>query len=225
MPPEILDRLAALEQQVSEFLPAAFERRRSGIEPAGHLMAQVRARAEMHRNEAPMSIAEVAEIRIDGEITREMATAVCDQLHAARLSPTINVVFDTEGGEYAEAERIFRAILWHPATTKRALLKKCMSAGVFAMMACDKRIASPDTQILIHMVEGKPDPQERWNVFRHIEQAHMLRALDARMLNIIADRSGASDLQALAAEAATESLSSLQWCLANGLIHTIEEPV
>ncbi|BCH10457.1 hypothetical protein MesoLj131c_47150 [Mesorhizobium sp. 131-3-5] len=221
-PEEILDRLAVLEGQVREFLPAIFERRRSGIEPADWLMAQVRARAEAQRDEVLMSVADVATIHVIGEITQNLATSVCDHLRAAHLSPNINVVLDTEGGEYAEALRIFRAIAWHPATTKRAtLLKRCLSAGTIVMMACDERIASPDTQILIHMVEGRPELRERWNVFRHVEAARRLRAVDAQMLNLIADRSGA-DLQALVAEAATESLTSLEWCLRQGLITAIE---
>lgn len=218
----ILSRLAALEEQFAEFLPAALERRRNVFEPCDWLMAEVRAKAEINRDEARMSVVEMAEIRIVGDIDDALALSVHDQLEAARLSPAINVLVDTEGGDFAAAVRIYRAIRWHPGAKRAKLGKRCMSAGVLVSMACDHRVAEQGTQYMLHLTADRPDQRDRWTMYRHIEAARLLRKMDSQYLNVIADRSGA-DLAELAIEAAKDEPQSLDWCLARGLIHEIEE--
>ncbi|WP_214471085.1 ATP-dependent Clp protease proteolytic subunit [Mesorhizobium sp. dw_380] len=220
--PDLLNRIALLEQQVGEFLPAALERKRSGLEPGDWLMAQVRAKAEIGRDQANMSVIETAEIRIIGDIDDAMALSAHDQLEAARLSPGINVLIDTEGGNFDAAVRIYRAIRWHPGTKRAKLGKRCMSAGVLISMACDHRVASANSQYLMHLTADSPDGRDRWTLLRHIAAMRQLRKLDSLYLNVIADRSGA-DLAALAMEAAKDEQQSLQWCLQNNLITAIEE--
>ncbi|RVD20107.1 hypothetical protein EN742_37450, partial [Mesorhizobium sp. M4A.F.Ca.ET.020.02.1.1] len=113
MSADLLARIAALEGAIAEFLPAALERRRNGFEPCDGLMAKVRAKAEIDRDhQVCMSVAEVAEIRMIGDVDDAMATAVGDQLEAARLCPAIEVFIDSEGGDFDAAVRIFRAIRW-----------------------------------------------------------------------------------------------------------------
>ncbi|OWK20742.1 hypothetical protein AJ88_26210 [Mesorhizobium amorphae CCBAU 01583] len=85
----ILGRLAALEEQFAEFLPAALERRRNVFEPCDWLMAKTQAKAQIDRDEARMSVVETAEIRIVGDIDDALALSAHDQLEAARLSPAI----------------------------------------------------------------------------------------------------------------------------------------
>lgn len=225
MSADLLARIAALEGAIAEFLPAALERRHSGFEPCDQLMTKVRAKAEIDRDQhVCMSVAEVAEIRMIGEVDDAMATAVCDQLHAARLSPGIEVFIDSEGGDFDAAVRIFRAIRWHAATSKRAKLgKRCQSAGALISVACDHRVASANTVYMLHLTADLPDPRDRWTMYRHIEAARRLRRTDSLYLNVVADRSGA-DLAELAIEAAKDEPQPLAWCLANGLVHEIEMP-
>ncbi|WP_189522819.1 ATP-dependent Clp protease proteolytic subunit [Mesorhizobium sp. M4B.F.Ca.ET.214.01.1.1] len=224
MSADLLARIAALEGAIAEFLPAALERRRNGFEPCDRLMAKVRAKAEIDRDVVCMSVAEVAPINMVGEVDDAMATAVCDQLEAARLCPTIEVFIDSEGGDFDAAVRIFRAIRWHAATLKRARLgRRCMSAGVLVAMGCDVRIASPNTEFLLHLTADQPDHRERWTIYRHLESMRRLRWSDQQYLNVIADASGA-DLAELAIEAAKDEPQPLAWCLAHGLIHEIEVP-
>lgn len=218
----ILARLAALEEQIGEFLPAALERKRSVFEPGDWLMAKVRAKVEIDRCQANMSIADTADIFIDGDIDDRMALAVHDQLEAARLSPKIRVHIDTQGGDYAAAVRIYRNIRWHTGATEAKLGKRCQSAGVLVAMSCDHRVATQGTEFWMHLTASQPDPRERWTLYRHCEAMRYLRTLDNEMLNIIADRTGA-DLTALAIEAARDEQQSLQWCLDHGLIHAVEE--
>ncbi|ESY37890.1 hypothetical protein X747_24815 [Mesorhizobium sp. LNJC384A00] len=222
MSPEILDRLAALEQQVGEFMPAALERRSNAFEPGEWFMAPVRAKAKIDRLQANMSVIETAEIRVIGEIDDALALSAHDQLEAARLSPGINVLIDTEGGDFDAAVRIYRAIRWHPGTKRAKLGKRCMSAGVLISMACDHRVASASTEYLMHLTADTPDGRDRWTLLRHLAAMRELRKRDSQYLNLIADRSGA-DLAALAIEAEKDQQQSLQWCLENGLIHEIEE--
>ncbi|RWA62126.1 ATP-dependent Clp protease proteolytic subunit [Mesorhizobium sp.] len=217
-------RIAALEGAIAEFLPAALERRCNGFEPCDRLMAKVRAKAEIDReHQVCMSVAEIADIRMIGEVDDAMAIAVGDQLHAARLCPGIEVFIDSEGGDFDAAVRIYRAIRWHPATLKRARLgRRCMSAGVLVAMGCDVRVASPNTEFLLHLTADQPDHRERWTIFRHLQAMRRLRMSDQSYLNFIADASGA-DLAELANEAAKDEQQSLEWCLRNNLIHVIEE--
>ena len=221
MNPEILDRLAALEQQVSEFLPAALERKRGALEPCNWLLADVQAKAEFDRDRANMSVVETAEIYVAGDIDDGLALNVHDQLESARLSPAISVFIDTQGGNFDAAVRIYRAIRWHAGTKRAKLGKHCQSAGELIAMACDHRTAPSETQFWMRLTASQPDPRDRWTLYRHCEAMGLLRKFDNEMLNIIADRSGA-DLAALAIEAAKDQQQSLQWCLAHGLIHAIE---
>ncbi|WP_167364900.1 ATP-dependent Clp protease proteolytic subunit [Mesorhizobium qingshengii] len=184
-------------------------------------MADVRAKAEIDRDGARMSLVEMAEIRIIGEIDDAMALNAHDQLEAARLCPAINLLIDSEGGDYAAAVRIYRAIRWHPGTKRAKLGKRCMSAGVLVAMACDHRVAPADCQFLMHLTADRPDHRERWTIYRHLEAMRHLRNHDCEYLNVIADRSGA-DLAELAIEAAKDEPQSLEWCLQHGLIHEIE---
>ncbi|PAP92154.1 ATP-dependent Clp protease proteolytic subunit [Mesorhizobium wenxiniae] len=218
----ILNRLAALEEQVGEFLPAALERRRGGLEPCDWLMADVQARAEIDRDLANHSVVEMAEIYVVGDINDALALNVHDQLEATRLSPAISVFIDTSGGDFDAAVRIHRAIRWHAGTKRAKLGKRCQSAGVLISMACDHRVASADTAYMLHLTADCPDPRDRWTMFRHIEAARRLRQTDSLYLNVIADRSGA-DLAALAIEAAKDEPQSLEWCLRNKLVHEIED--
>ncbi|RVC41299.1 hypothetical protein EN779_35980, partial [Mesorhizobium sp. M4B.F.Ca.ET.088.02.2.1] len=163
MSADLLARISALEGAIAEFLPAALERRRNGFEPCDRLMAKVRAKAEIDRDVACMSVAEVAPINMVGEVDDAMATAVCDQLDAARLCPGIEVFIDSEGGDFDAAVRIYRAIRWHPATRKRARLgRRCMSAAVLISAACDHRVASANTEFLMHLTADQPDHRDRW---------------------------------------------------------------
>ncbi|CAN7769635.1 ATP-dependent Clp protease proteolytic subunit [Mesorhizobium sp. LjNodule214] len=221
MNPEILDRLAALEQQVGEFLPAALERKRGALEPCNWLMGDIRAKAAIDRDQARMSVVEMAEIYVVGDIDDALALNVHDQLEAARLSPGISVFIDSPGGDFDAAVRVHRSIRWHPGTKLAKLGKRCQSAGVLVSLACDQRVASSDTAYMLHLTADLPDPRDRWTMFRHIEAARRLRMTDNLYLNVIADRSGA-DLAALAIEAAKDEQQSLEWCLAHGLIHEIE---
>ncbi|QKC83947.1 ATP-dependent Clp protease proteolytic subunit [Mesorhizobium sp. NZP2077] len=224
MTDDLLSRIAALEQQVGEFLPAALVRKSGALQPAEWLMGEVRAKAEIDRDSANMSVVDVAEIHIVGDIDDVMALSVHDQLEAARLSPAIRVHIDSQGGDYDAAVRIHRSIRWHPGMTHAKLGRRCMSAGVLVAMGCDRRVASSTTEFMLHLTADLPDPRDRWTMYRHIEAARRLRQTDSLYLNVIADRSGA-DLAALAIEAAKDERQSLQWCLANKLIHAIEMPL
>lgn len=217
----ILSRLEILEEQVGSFLPAALERRRNVFEPGDWLMGRVLAKAQIDRDKACMSPVEMAEIRVIGEVDDALALSAHDQLEAARLSPAINVLIDTEGGDFDAAVRIYRAIRWHPGVKRARLGRRCMSAGVLISMAADHRVASMSTEFLMHLTADRPDPRDRWTVYRHLEAMRGLRKRDSEILNLIADRSGA-DLASLAIEAAKDEPQSLDWCLANGLIHEIE---
>lgn len=223
MSADLLARIAALEGAVAEFLPAPLERRSNPFEPCDWMMAKVKAKAEIDRDQANMSVIEMAEIRIIGEVDDAMALNVHDQLEAARLSPAINVLIDTQGGDFAAAIRIYRGIRWHPGLRRATLGKRCMSAGVLISMACDRRVASGDTKYLIHLTADNPDPRDRWTLRRHLQAMHVLRKRDSEYLNTIADRSGA-DLTELAIEAGRDEYQSLDWCLAHGLVHQIEVP-
>ncbi|PBB21137.1 ATP-dependent Clp protease proteolytic subunit [Mesorhizobium sp. WSM4313] len=219
--PDLLNRLATLEAQVAEFLPAPLERRSNPFEPGDCLMARVRAKAEIDRDKAPISVIEMAEIRVIGEVDDAMAMSVHDQLEAARLCQCINVQIDTQGGDFAAAMRIYRAIRWHPGMRRAKLGKRCMSAGVLISMAADYRVAAADTQYLMHLTADNPDPnKDRWTLLRHLEAMRVLRKRDSEYLNTIADRSGA-DLAELAIEAAKDECQTLEWCLAHGLIHEV----
>jgi hypothetical protein len=92
---------------------------------------------------------------------------------------------------------------------------------VIVMLACDRRTASADTVITIHGCGDVPSLKEHWSVRRHLEAIRDLAELDERMLNLLADRTGAG-LAALAQEAADESPTPLERCLALGLVHAIE---
>lgn len=218
----ILSRIAALEEQFAKFLPAALERRRNGFEPCDWLMAEVRAKAEIDRDQTNMSVIDMAEIRVIGDIDDALALNIHDQLEAARLSPGINVEVNSEGGDYAAAVRIYRAVRWHPGIKRAKLGKRCMSAGVLVAMACDHRVATANCQFLMHLTADRPDHRERWTVYRHLEAMRHLRNHDSEYLNVIADRSGA-DLAELAIAAAKDQPQALEWLLARGIIHEIED--
>ncbi|OWK20743.1 hypothetical protein AJ88_26215 [Mesorhizobium amorphae CCBAU 01583] len=96
-----------------------------------------------------------------------------------------------------------------------------MSAGVLISMGCDHRVASANTEYLMHLTADRPDHRDRWTVYRHLEAMRTLRKRDSEYLNVIADRSGA-DLAELAIEAAKDEPQALEWCLRHGLVHEIE---
>lgn len=212
----ILQRLAAVENQLAEIMPA-LERHPYRHYPASWIRDRIENRATERRG----GRTEHFDLHIAGEIDEQLANRVLDELHDHCLATTVNVHIDSKGGDYNAALRIHRAILWHAAPSKVAMLgKSCMSAGMIVALAADRRIASPDTTLLFHGVGDRPDHSEHWSVARHLIEIRRLREIDVEMLNIVADRTGA-DLAALAAEASNEDYMELDRGLQLGFIHEV----
>jgi ATP-dependent protease ClpP protease subunit len=219
---DALARLEALERHVAGYLPRPMQRRPNLYEQPAWMKAMVLAKREQKRDSEMMSFPTVAQINIVDDINQAMEISVRDRLEAGRFATELHVTIDSRGGEFNAAIQIYRALRWHPAPVKRArLLRRCESAAVVVMLACDHRTASSDTVITVHGCGDMPDPQDHWSVQRHIEAIRALGELDERMLNLMADRTG-SDLSVLAQEAADEDSMPLERALEIGLIHAIE---
>jgi ATP-dependent protease ClpP protease subunit len=220
---DALARLEALERHVAGYLPRPMQRRPNLYEQPAWVKAMVLAKREQKRDAAMMLFpTAAAKISVVGDIDQAMEMSVRNQLEAAQFATELHVTLDSRGGEFDAAIQIYRALRWHPAPVKQArLLHRCESAAVVVMLACDHRTAIPGTVITIHGCGDVPDLRDHWSVRRHIEAIRALAELDERMLNLMADRTGAQ-LATLAREAADEDSMSLERALEIGLIHAIE---
>jgi ATP-dependent protease ClpP protease subunit len=212
----ILAKLAQLEKRIDELsagAPLAYEP--TGLAPAPWMLDLQRAHAFAGDTQ------EDATIEIIGEIDRHQRERVEDELWQKRAARDLTIIVDSEGGDFYHALAIFRAISFAPAETKTArLLGSCCSGAAIVAMAADKRIARPDTKLLIHMVGGDPSTTPRWTAAELRASANRLDALDRQWLSMMAERTGAP-FDVLCQEAATEEYSSLDWCLANGIVHEV----
>jgi ATP-dependent protease ClpP protease subunit len=211
----ILAKLAQLEKRIDELsagAPLAYEP--TGLAPEWMLDLRTHAFAG--------DTQEKATVEIIGEIDRHQRERVENELWQKRAARELTIKIDSEGGDLHHSMAIFRAIYcFAPAETKTArLLGSCCSGATIVAMAADKRIARPDTKILIHMVGSEPSTTPRWTAAELRASANRLDALDRQWLSMMAERTGAP-FDALCQEAASEEYSSLDWCLANGIVHEV----
>jgi ATP-dependent protease ClpP protease subunit len=214
----ILARLEMLERRVEEMSrpPLYFEPAGLEIEP---WMADMQ-RAHAFAGESVSS----ATIEVSGEIDEANRQRIADQVWSNRSARHLEIVIDSEGGCFHASVAVYRAIRWSPAHTKHVrMLRQCSSGALLIAMAGDRRIAQPGTEILLHLVGSHPSAERRWTAIDHAEAVRHQSGMDRRMLSLIAERTGA-DFDDLIREASHERPSSLDWCLANGLVHEIEGP-
>jgi ATP-dependent protease ClpP protease subunit len=212
----ILAKLAQLERRVDELsagAPLAYEP--TGLAPAPWMIDLQRTHAFAG------DLQEKATIEINGEIDQRMRERVEGELWQKRAARELTIVIDSEGGDLHHSLAIFRACSFAPAETKTArLLGACCSGATIVAMAADRRIARPDTKILIHMVGSVPSTTPRWTAAELRASANRLDAMDRQWLSMMADRTGAP-FDVLCREASTEEFSSLAWCLDHGIIHEV----
>ena len=219
---DVAHRLEALERHVRTFLPAPLERMPNRFEQPEWVRAMVLARREKSRDEAPMSYPIAGEVRIEGLIDDSMVHSIQDQLAPIPYALDLTVTIDSRGGDFDAAVRAYKAIRWHPAARKTAVLgQRCQSAAVIVALACDRRVASHKTKLLVHGVGSKPDHSEHWSVVRHLEEIRRLAELDAEMFNLFCDRVPGLDLTTIAALAGDEDSTPLADALQLGLIHEV----
>ncbi len=164
-----------------------------------------------------------ATIEIFGEINQDMRQRVEDNLAANIAARHLDIVIDSEGGDYWPSMAIYRAIRWAPALTKRVRMRRrCSSGAIVIAMAGDVRIAQRDTEIVLHKVGSFPSTTKRWTADDHAEAVRQQCAFDRKMLSLIAERTGAS-FEALTVEASNEQPSTMAWCLAHNFVDAVEE--
>lgn len=167
----------------------------------------------------------IAKILIVGEVNPDMAAAVSDKLlFEAPAANLVSLEIDSEGGCARSAAFIHSMIRRHPAPRKEAYLRgACFSGALTIALAADHRVAAPSAKILLHpsRLELKCNSLG-WTAESLMQQAAFLQAVDAEVVAMIIERTGAA-ADVIAREASTEECSDLTWCIENRIIHAISE--
>ncbi|WP_164761881.1 MULTISPECIES: ATP-dependent Clp protease proteolytic subunit [unclassified Mesorhizobium] len=184
-------------------------------------MAEMRVAASRARASGSAG-PEHIDVDIHGHITRETYDRVKARLDAAPFARAINIDIDSHGGFVLPSVDLFVVIDRHPAERKVARLRQCASGAALVAMAADIRIAAPGCEILLHpSTMALVDDGRRYTAEDLEHSADLMRQVDADILSVVAQRTGA-DRAVLAAEAATEVPADLAWCRAHRIIHEIE---
>jgi ATP-dependent Clp endopeptidase proteolytic subunit ClpP len=69
-------------------------------------------------------------------------------------TPSINVHMNTPGGEVSDGITIYNALMNHPSNITTIVDGFALSAGSFIMQAGDRRVAMPQSEIMIHDAAG-----------------------------------------------------------------------
>lgn len=158
---------------------------------------------------------------LKGEINAGMVAQVRNDLERSPRANRISLLIDSHGGGVDDAKAIYRAIRQHPAATKRAtIVNQCCSAAIIVLLSADYRRAQANSTILLHPTEMEPNKLSgrRWTAARYAEVAARVQRIDDEILDLMAERTGASRA-ALAREDATESATPLPKAIGLGLIH------
>ena len=96
----------------------------------------------------------ILHISVSGEITEwdsEEATLWIDGLNTADVK-AVEIAIDTIGGDYFSAVAIANAIRKFDVPKTARVIGTCFSAGNTILLACEKRVAYPQTMFMIHNI-------------------------------------------------------------------------
>ncbi|MER9723124.1 MULTISPECIES: ATP-dependent Clp protease proteolytic subunit [unclassified Mesorhizobium] len=160
-----------------------------------------------------------------GEVNSHMVEQVRSDLAHKPRATRLTLLIDSQGGDIDDAKRIYQAIRKHPAAIKRAtIVNQCCSAGIIVLLACDYRRAQANAKIVLHPTEIEPahfnqTGRGRWTAARYADAAARLQRIDGEILDLMAERTGASRAS-LASEDAHERETPLPKAIGLGLIHS-----
>lgn len=175
------------------------------------------------RAEGP--VADVATVRIVGEIGPTTVREVKRQLDAAPFAKELHIGIDSFGGNVQVAFEIYAAIREHSAARKCArVTRNCASAAVIALVAADHRSATRDARLMVHwsaIDAHSARSSNRWTTSRHLDAAGATLAADHAMLELLVDRTGGRrDL--FAGEMSHEKDMPLPAAVFAGLLHEVD---
>jgi ATP-dependent Clp protease protease subunit len=123
----------------------------------------------------------------DGEITEASATQLRAELMTLagedRQAP-IRLMLGTPGGGLYESLAIYDTIKMIPNEVIAICSGKVMSGGIIILLACDKRLSTPNTTFMIHHGHTTMDG----NITELREQLNEITMLNEKMLSIIINK-------------------------------------
>ncbi|TSE13464.1 hypothetical protein C1D09_003890 [Mesorhizobium intechi] len=193
------------------------------VKPRENRAAANRLMAKLARATGP--VAEVATIRIAGEIGQTTVREVQRQLDAAPFAEELHLNINSHGGSVTSAFELYASIREHPAARKSArVTQTCASAAIVALLAADHRSAAPEAHLLVHWSAVdtlSARPSDRWTASRHLDAADATLAADRAMLELIVERTGGRrDL--FAREMSHEKDMPLPAAVFAGLLHEVD---
>jgi ATP-dependent protease ClpP protease subunit len=141
------------------------------------------------------------------------------ELVAAWRAEWLMVVINSNGGSVAESDKLFSVIRAHPAKQKVAIVEVAASAAVKVVLACPKRWARHNAELMIHQIQIAPP--KRWTADRHAETAARLKRSDTMLAAFYAQRTGKKDANWFLRRMRAETIMSPYDAMECGLIHRV----
>jgi ATP-dependent protease ClpP protease subunit len=141
------------------------------------------------------------------------------KLVAAWNVESLMIVVNSCGGSVAESDKLFSVIRAHPAKHKVAIVEVAASAAVKVVLACPKRWARHNAELMIHQIQIAPP--KRWTADRHAEAAARLKNSDATLAAFYAQRTGKKDANWFLRRMRAETIMSPQDAMECGLVHKV----
>jgi len=91
-------------------------------------------------------------IQIYGEVDEAMAGYIreCLPILAINDNPSINIWFTSQGGSVIHGLDIYDMLHSYPGQTTGLVINHAQSMAVIILQACAKRLANPNSQLLVH---------------------------------------------------------------------------
>lgn len=145
----------------------------------------------------------------------------------AITTPTINIRFNSQGGQVFDGVAMYEAIKRHPANTIGWVDSLAASAASFILMACDTIVMGKAARLMIHdagiggiYVQG--NARQVREAIKDIEEfADLLDSLSNTIAQIYVDRAGGT-VEQWRSEMATDRWYNAEEALAAGLADSID---
>lgn len=159
---------------------------------------------------------------ISGEIGDDMANLVVAQLLFLEMEnpeTEINVYINSPGGSVTAGMAIYDTMRYIKSPVRTVCVGMAASMGAFLLMAGDKRMALPNSEVMIHQPMGGAQGQATDVAIR----AEWLLKTKKKMNRLMSEMTGQT-LEKLEQDVERDNFMSAQEALAYGIVDEIYEP-